>query len=372
MYDIKKRLQQLQTEVDTAYLYQRFAALEEDESVAQVFRELSAVERSHAEHLLLALSKVQSPPPKMPGPSRRARVQAGIARVMGYSYVLPTVLDTEKSLANSALLSRRESGQPASGAEANHVRILQNLSRISPAVTGSQVSKIEGRHKAVGGNALRAAVLGANDGLVSNMSLVMGVAGASAGNKEILIAGFAGLLAGSISMALGEWLSVQSSRELYQRQIDIEIEEIETNPEAELKELALIYQAKGIEKEAAERMARQVFDNKESAYETLAREELGINPEELGGSAWEAAITSFILFAIGAIIPVIPFLFTSGPSATIASLAFSTVGLFGIGAAITLFTGRKVAFSGIRQVLFGLTAAAITFGIGWLIGMGIQ
>ncbi|MCB0556680.1 MAG: rubrerythrin family protein, partial [Phaeodactylibacter sp.] len=116
MYDIKKRLQQLQTEVDTAYLYQRFAALEEDESVAQVFRELSAVERSHAEHLLLALSKVQSPPPKMPGPSRRARVQAGIARVMGYSYVLPTVLDTEKSLANSALLSRRESGQPASGA----------------------------------------------------------------------------------------------------------------------------------------------------------------------------------------------------------------------------------------------------------------
>jgi hypothetical protein len=160
---------------------------------------------------------------------------------------------------------------------------------------GGALAQIEGRHRAGGGNALRAAVLGANDGLVSNMSLVMGVAGAALSGSVILVTGLAGLLAGAFSMALGEWLSVQSSRELYERQIAIEKEEIIANPAEEAEELALIYQARGLEEAESRVLAKRILADEGSALETLSREELGIDPSELGGSAWEAAITSFIL-----------------------------------------------------------------------------
>ncbi len=236
---------------------------------------------------------------------------------------------------------------------------------------GSSLAQLEGRHRSAGGNALRAAVLGANDGLVSNLSLVMGVAGASLSNQAILVTGFAGLLAGAISMALGEWLSVQSSRELYLRQISIEREEIASAPEEEVEELALIYQARGIADEQAHHLAQQIMSDKENALQTLAREELNVDPQELGGSAWEAAIASFILFAAGAILPVISFTFLSGLRAVIVSGIISTLGLFVIGSAITLFTGRSVLFSGLRQVLFGLAAAVVTFTIGRLIGVNL-
>jgi vacuolar iron transporter family protein len=186
-----------------------------------------------------------------------------------------------------------------------------------------------------------------------------------------LITGLAGLLAGAGSMALGEWLSVQSSRELYQRQIEIEKDELEARPEEEQEELALIYQSKGVPKEQARELAAHIIASGESALNTLAREELGIDPDELGGSAWEAALTSFFLFAAGAIVPVIPFLFLGGTTAVIVSIAMSAVGLFTIGAAITLMTGRSVAYSGMRMVLFGMTAAALTYGIGRLIGVSL-
>jgi VIT1/CCC1 family predicted Fe2+/Mn2+ transporter len=225
--------------------------------------------------------------------------------------------------------------------------------------------------RAMGGNALRASVLGANDGLVSNLSLVMGVAGAQLTNTTILVTGIAGLLAGASSMALGEWLSVQSSRELYQRQIGIEAREIEEAPEDEEEELALIYRSKGLPEAQARELAHHLMANKESALDTLVREELGVDPKELGGSAWEAAGMSFLLFSIGAIIPVMPFMLLSGVAAVIASLALSALGLFGIGAGITLMTGRSVLFSGTRQVAFGMAAAALTFGIGRLIGVTV-
>ncbi|MFI5135275.1 MAG: VIT1/CCC1 transporter family protein, partial [Chitinophagales bacterium] len=182
----------------------------------------------------------------------------------------------------------------------------------------------------------------------------------------------AGLLAGSTSMALGEWLSVQSSRELFKRQIEIEAEELESSPEEEAHELALIYRAKGVSEAQAKEMAMRIVENKETAVETLAREELGVDPAELGGSAWTAAITSFVLFAIGAFIPVVPYLIFGGHLATLASLVFSGVGLFGIGSAITLMTGKNIFFSGFRQLLFGLTAAALTYGIGYLLGAAIS
>jgi len=181
----------------------------------------------------------------------------------------------------------------------------------------------------------------------------------------------AGMLAGAISMALGEWLSVQSSRELFSHQIEVEKAEIENAPEEEAEELALIYEARGLKPKQARILADQILENKESAVLTLAKEELGIDPQELGGSAWEAALTSFVLFTIGAIIPVIPFTFLSGMTAVFVSIGMSVLGLFGLGAIITLFTGKPVLFSGMRMVIFGLIAAAVTFGIGSLSGRSI-
>ena len=199
----------------------------------------------------------------------------------------------------------------------------------------------------------------------------MGVAGATAGQQGVLLAGLAGLLAGALSMALGEWISVKSSQELYENQMQLEMDELESNPEGERQEMALIYMAKGMPEEQAHQMSKELMNDKDSAHQFLVREELGINPEELKGSAIEAAVYSFILFSIGAVIPVLPFMFMNGMHAIILSVSLSAIGLFVIGAAITLFTGKSAWYSGIRQVVFGIIAAAITFSIGHLIGVSI-
>lgn len=228
------------------------------------------------------------------------------------------------------------------------------------------------RHRAVGGNALRAAVLGANDGLVSNFSLVMGVAGAESSGAAILIAGFAGLLAGALSMALGEWLSVQSARELYANQIRVEAAELAEDPEEEEGELRAIYERKGVPANVAAEMARRIIrGDQAAALDTLVREELGIDPAELGGSAWVAAGTSFLLFTLGAIIPLVPFIFLSGTSAIVVASICAGLALFGVGAGITYVTARSIWASGLRQLAFGMVAAAITFGIGRLVGVAI-
>ncbi len=219
--------------------------------------------------------------------------------------------------------------------ERSHERILRTMSG-GAGVTGSALARLEGRHRATAGNALRAAVLGANDGLLSNFSLVMGVAGAALDEHTILITGLAGLMAGAGSMALGEWISVQSSRELYHHQIGIEARELEQVPGEEEEELALIYQSKGLSEAEAAKLAHELIADPTTALDTLSREELGIDPQELGGSAWEAAIASFFLFALGAIVPVAPFALFSGSTAVVVSLVASALALFGIGAAITL------------------------------------
>lgn len=360
----------VQTEVDAAYLYARIAGNETDPGIARVFQQLSEIEAGHAAGMLKGLAQ-QGIQVAMPGPSWRAHVLDRIGKIFGYDYIIGVMMDTEKSIAQAVVQQKANEKIPVKGDEGNHVKILQSLLSSKHKVSGEQISRIEGRHKTVGGNALRAAVLGANDGLVSNMSLVMGVAGATSGNSEILLAGSAGLLAGALSMALGEWISVKSSQELYERQMALEMDEIISNPEGELKEITLIYIAKGIPEAQAHEMAVEVMSDHNRAHEVLVKEELGINPEELKSSAWEAAITSFILFAIGAIIPLAPFFWLSGFAAIAASVIFSTLGLFIIGSAITLFTGKSIWFSGGRQVVFGLLAAAITFGIGRLIGVSI-
>ena len=358
----------VQTEIDAAYLYDRLASVEEDAQIANVFAQMSIIEKGHA---MAFMKKANPTATELPPPSARAKILNTIGKVFGYDYVLGVLMDTEKSISNAVLVEKKKQHIPVTGAETTHVTILRNLVENEAKVTGSSLARFEKRHRSVGGNALRAAVLGGNDGLVSNFSLVMGIAGATAGGEGVLLAGLAGLLAGALSMALGEWISVKSSQELYENQMQLEMEELQTNPEGEEKELALIYMAKGIPEGQAHDMAAEIMKDTETAHAVLIREELGINPEELKGSAMEAALYSFFLFAIGAIIPVAPFLFTSGPTAIIISVVLSAMGLFIIGSAITLFTGKSIWFSGFRQVVFGLIAAAITFAIGKLIGVSI-
>lgn len=362
------KLESIQTEIDASYLYGILADTEDDQHVAKVFRQMSEIELEHA---TIFMKRNGLDASHLPGPSRRARILKTIGKLFGNDYILGVLLDTEKSLSSGIIGARKKTNTESSISDTAHVTILKNILNHNSNVSGPNLARFEKRHRSVGGNALRAAVLGGNDGLVSNFSLVMGVAGASSSQQEVLLTGIAGLLAGALSMSLGEWISVKSSQELYENQMELEMEELEHNPEGEEKELALIYISKGIPDEQARQMAKDIISNKDHAHEILIKEELGINPEDLKGSAMEAAVTSFLLFALGAILPVIPFFFTGGMQAVLLSAGLSTIGLFVIGASITLFTGKNVWYSGFRQVLFGLMAAAITFGIGKLIGVSI-
>jgi VIT1/CCC1 family predicted Fe2+/Mn2+ transporter len=361
-------LKNIQTEVDAGFLYDLLAKHEKDENVANVFKQMSEIENTHA---LIFMQKNKMDVSLLPGPSNRAKILKFIGSVLGYDYVLGVLLDTEKSISSSIISARKSSNTSTSISDTAHVTILKNILNNNQNISGSNLARFEKRHRSVGGNALRAAVLGGNDGLVSNFSLVMGIAGATNGQSEVLLAGVAGLLAGALSMALGEWISVKSSQELYENQMQLEMDELEHNPEGEEKELALIYISKGIPETQARTMAKQIMSNIENAHEVLIKEELGINKEDLEGSAMEAAVTSFLLFSLGAIIPVVPFIFLHGFNAILLSTFLSAIGLFLIGASITLFTGKSVWFSGFRQVLFGLVAAGITFGIGKLIGVAV-
>lgn len=359
----------LEDERNSAYLYQTLADIEKNPQIAEVYRRLAATEQAHAESWANKLAEAGVAVGAFK-PAGRTRTLAWLARRFGAAAILPTMATMENKGVQG--YSQTSGDQTMAASEQSHSRLLKTISQSGRGgMEGGALAQLEGRHRSAGGNALRAAVLGANDGLVSNFSLVMGVAGAQVANSTILLTGIAGLLAGAISMALGEWISVQSSRELYEKQIRTEQAEILASPEEEAEELALIYQSRGLDEQSARQLANQIMSKPEGALQALARDELGIDPEELGGSAWEAAITSFLLFAIGAIIPVIPFIFLSGMNAVVVSAIFSAAGLFAIGSAITLFTGRSVLSSGIRQMLFGLAAAAITYLIGKLIGVSI-
>lgn len=368
--DIARYRDNLRDERNAVTLYEQLAKAEINPDLAILYRKLSDTERKHAAvwERRLEEAGVSIPAWTVDG---RTRVLGWLAKKFGVKFVLPTIAGIEQGAGarydNQPEVNR--TGMPND--ERSHARIFKMLSGQENGLAGSAVARLEGRHRSMGGNALRAGVLGANDGLVSILSLVMGVAGAAMDSHLILITGLAGLLAGAISMALGEWLSVQSSRELYERQLDIERQELIEAPEAEREELSLIYQSKGVPPEQAKLMADHLLSDPVQALDTLSREELGMDPDELGGSAWVAAFTSFLLFAVGAIIPIIPFFFTAGMNAVLWSGGLSAVGLFVIGAAITLVTGRSVWSSGLRQVIFGLTAALVTYGIGRLLGVQI-
>ena len=358
----------LQGEIDGASIYAALAESEADPKLAEVFRRLAAVEEAHgnfwrkrieARGVLFA-----------PTPSHRARTLAWLARRFGPNFVLPALAasETRDSAAYDDQPEARGAGLPAD--ERSHA-VLMRAAAGKSGLPGPALALLEGRHRG-GGNTLRAAVLGANDGLVSNLSLVMGVAGAAAAERTLLLTGLAGLVAGACSMAMGEWLSVTSSRELYQSQIATEAEELREVPDEEKEELVLIYQAKGIAEPQARALADRLLSNEATALDTLAREELGVDPDQLGGSAWTAAAWSFILFAAGAIVPVAPFLLLSGQAALTASLVASGLALALIGAGTSLFTGRSALFSALRQFAIGLMAAAVTYGAGLIVGVSLN
>lgn len=354
----------LRAEVDGELVYRAMAANAGDEKLAGLYGRMAAAEGRHADLWRERLSGAGSH--SSLAPSWRARTLAFIARRFGAGLVAPIIASQERESRTMYDDQPEAAGTTLREDERSHARILHG---ITGGASGAMLARFEGRHRALDGNALRAAVLGANDGLVSNFSLVMGVAGASSSGDVVVIAGVAGLLAGSLSMALGEWLSVQSSRELYANQIAIEREELAAFPEEEEEELRLIYEGKGLDPEDARRLAHRILSgDPEVALDTMAREELGIDPKELGGSSWTAAITSFVLFALGAIVPLAPFLVGAGTGAIIVSAVLSGAALFLLGAAITIMTGRHPLVAGLRQLGFGLAAAAITYAIGTLLG----
>lgn len=370
--DHKRYLQNLREERDASHLYHGLAQIEGDPRLADVYQRMSEVEARHAAVWAGKLHDAQQLVPA-DAPSVRTRALLWMAQRFGAATVLPIIASSERgaSHAYDAQPEARAAGMPAD--ERSHERVFGYLLQTTRGgVAGSVLAQLEGRHRSTsGGNALRAAVLGSSDGLTSNLSLVMGVAGAALQPHQILLTGLAGLLAGALSMSIGEWLSVQSARELYSRQIGVEREELEQAPEEEREELALIYEAKGLEPSAAADLAARIIADPATALDTLAREELGIDPNELGGSAWEAAVASFLLFAVGAIIPVIPFTFLAGWTAIITSIGLSIVGLFTIGAGITLTTGTPLVKAAGRQIIMGVAAALITFGLGRLVGGAI-
>ena len=345
-------------ERDSAHLYNFLAGLEADERRATLLRDMAEAETRHARVMERGLQKqgFKVPPHRL---GFKTRLLKTIARVFGPQVVYPLLHGMEIAGAGD-YAAQDEATAALATEERTHARSLGELSRHG--------GRAEHWHRSAGGGTLRATVFGISDGLVSNLSLVMGFAGAQADAKFLLLAGLSGLLAGASSMAAGEYVSMKAQRELLERQIDLEAAELAVTPEEETAELALIYRAKGLSLADAERLARQLTADPKVALDTLVREELGLDPSELG-SPWGAAISSFLAFGLGALIPVLPFFFGATTTLVMISLLLSAVALFTVGAVLSLFTGRGVMFSGGRQLAIGAAAALVTFGLGRLIGV---
>jgi len=232
-----------------------------------------------------------------------------------------------------------------------------------------QLPEIHHQHRDVTGGWLRPAVFGLTDGLVSNFALIAGVAGGGVSSGSIVLAGFAGLVAGAFSMAAGEYISVTSQTELTRAEIAVERAEIRKRPTAEMAELAQLYQARGVDPELAHRVAEQLSRDPEQAWRIHAREELGVDPDDLP-SPWTAAFSSFASFTLGALLPLLPYLL--GASSLLFSGILAAVSLFGAGAYTTRFTTRGWLYSGTRQLALGVAAAAVTFGIGTALGTSLS
>ena len=432
--DHAESLANLRLEQDALALYDALSSIEKDPHRAETFRTIAGNERRHAgiwADRLRALGAEVPPPAR---PRARVRFIILLARIFGTNAVHDLViglegdeeriyasrppsreaesiaaderahaemwqqLRAESSAAEGAPTAPGGSASPAtSGSTATPPaatpRTVEAPALTAPALaalagpgiaaattvdevrrarvvrTPAEITRAERWHRG-GAGTLRAVVFGASDGLVSNLSLVMGIAGATADTKFILLSGIAGLLAGAASMAAGEYISVQSQREVLQRQIALERAELEAIPEEEKAELVAIYVSKGIPEVDAHRIADTVFQDPETALETMIREELGLDPKQLG-SPWSAAGGSFAAFCLGAIVPVIPYLFGGGTAVFVTSFVVSLAALFLVGSLVSLLTGRSLLFSGFRQVGLGAAAATLTYLVGHVIGVSV-
>jgi VIT1/CCC1 family predicted Fe2+/Mn2+ transporter len=373
--DPAQSLANLRLERDAILLYDRLAVIEKDPQRAAAFHRIAANERRHADVWAGKLREagVDVPPP----PSRpRLRVAAILllARVFGTKAVsdLVTALEGDEEELYEGQTASPEIEAIAAD-EREHAEIWRRL-KDPEYHPDRDIAGRERWHRSGRSGTLRAVIFGVSDGLVSNLALVMGVAGASgptgAQSHFILLAGVAGLLAGAFSMAAGEYISMQSQRELFERQIALERAELEAMPEEEEAEMAALYRAKGFQEDEARAIAHRLFEDPERALEQLIREELGLDPDELG-SPFGAAFGSFVAFALGAFVPVLPYIVGGGVVAFVTAIGLSLVALFGVGAGVSLLTGRGVLFSGARQVLIGTAAAVVTYAVGTAIGVSV-
>ena len=385
--DVPQSLENLKLERDAIVLYDGLAEIEKDPRRADAFRRIAANERRHAGVWARKLEELGATVPPSARPRARIRFILIVARFLGTKSVAELVkaLEGDEEEIYDAQGNAPEIAAIAED-EREHARIWERLGdpaapdrtddgvHVAHAADNAvEIGRREGWHRTTGrSGTLRAIIFGVSDGLVSNLSLVMGVAGAASDTPSfILLAGVAGLLAGAFSMAAGEYVSMQSQRELFARQIGLERAEMEAMPEEEEAELAAVYRSKGFTRDEAATIAHRIFRDPETALDTLVREELGLDPDELG-SPWGAALGSFLAFAVGAAVPVVPYLFGGGVAILVVSLGVSLIALFAVGAGVSLLTGRSLLFSGTRQLAIGLGAAIVTYAVGRAIGVAVD
>jgi VIT1/CCC1 family predicted Fe2+/Mn2+ transporter len=374
--DPKRFLRYLEAERKASLLYRQLAETVSGDR-AEALIELADIEDAHAEHWLEKLVEygVEIPPaPTLLDPADQKIVN--MARATGLNSVLGTLeqnegadagmYDDEPEALDSMPLDERE-----------HAEVFRSMSQGSPipTITSRAVKSLKGTepwHKVDTSGSVRAAVFGISDGLVSNTALVMGFAGASLNgsldNSTVLFAGLAGLIAGAFSMAAGEYVSVASQRDLFMREIEKEAIELREKPEEEAKELELIYRAKGLDRAQAKAVSDKIMSDPKAALDTLVREELGLNPDELG-SPVRVAISSFIAFTIGASVAVLPYVFLQGSAAFYTAIVAAVIALCIVGGVVGKFSGRGIVFSAMRQLLWGAGAAGVTYAVGSIIGV---
>jgi len=393
--DLAESLANLRLEQDALALYDALGLIEKDPRRAETFRTIAGNERRHAGVWADRLRGLgaEVPPPERP----RARVRFIIllARLFGTNAVHDLVIGLEREeeriyaslppsheaqaiaadeRAHAEMWERLRTDASAAGATpatpaAAAATRVDEVRRARVAGTPDEIGRAERWHRG-GAGTLRAVVFGASDGLVSNLSLIMGIAGATPDPKFILLSGIAGLLAGAFSMAAGEYISVQSQREVLHRQIALERAELAAIPEEEKEDLVGIYVSKGIPEPDARRIADKIFEDPETALETLVREKLGLDATQIS-SPWSAAGGSFAAFCLGAIVPIIPYLFGGGTLILVTTFVVSLAALFVVGALVSLLTGRSLLFSGFRQVGLGAAAAILTYFVGRVIGVSV-
>lgn len=344
----------LAAERDSAAVYRAMAERTDGEP-RDILLGLAEAEERHAGHWADLLEDLGEERPAVDGrPGRRASVLTFLARRLGLKAVVPLLERGE-----AAEIQRYEDDPAAPESmivdERVHARVVSSLFPTWRTRTSGS---------------LRAATFGVNDGLVSNVSLVMGVAGAQSTDGAILLAGLAGLIGGGLSMGIGEWISVTSQRELWDGEVELDQEHLESLPDDGRNELSLLLRAKGMDEAEAEASASKLLRDRSAAARLLASEKLGFDPQALG-SPWGAAISNFSAFVVGASIPVLPYVFASGTGAFVGAIVAAALALFVVGATISLITYRPMALVGFRQLAIGALAAGTTYLVGMLIGTGL-